>query len=144
VKVCDFVSRSKVALSSSAELDQEVQGKHAPEQQLTQFGRKRREGSESPFRSKPRPDIDHDGLSLTAGQLTINEMAEIVTKRPAVKGDGVRYTTVAALEKAGFIVKATPNRRNPAHVSVNLPREWDVKDEDAFNRCFGKAKFKRR
>lgn len=88
-------------------------------------------------RVRPRP-VDRDGLSLIEGRLSLIEAARFVrikVKYP-YEGDSVRYVTTGALRAAGFVVMATPSRRNPIHVSVTCVAEWDEDVCKAFNLCF--------
>jgi hypothetical protein len=94
---------------------------------LTQYGH---EGDDPPFRNATR-SYETD-VSLIRGQLSASEAATLIRRQGAryqlTAQDRVRHTTAARLRSAGFVVRATPTRRIPGHVSVELPDPKDVWD----------------
>lgn len=87
----------------------------------------------------PRPARDHDGLSVIQGVLDTPGAAKYVRFQVHIpyEGDGVRHAQVSNLRAAGFVVKRTPTRRNPIHVSVSTEAEWDAECGQRFDQCFG-------
>lgn len=112
--------------------------KLADHQPLTQYGNAFHPPGK-PFRSRPRMGKEME-VSLLAGKLSVHEaVARVMPRRAhAQPGDGVRHTTVETLRRAGFIVRATPTRRNSYHVSVLLDdsREWTDDVCQLFDACF--------
>jgi len=122
---------------------------------LTQYGH---EGDDPPFRNATR-SYETD-VSLIRGRLTPGEAASLVRRQggrltpgeaaslvrrqggryQVTDRDKVRHTTAGRLRSAGFVVRSTPSRRIPGHVSVELPNPEDVWDNSArsrFDDCFG-------
>ena len=107
---------------------------------LTQYGH---EGDDPPFRNATR-SYETD-VSLIRGKLSAREAASLIRRQgeryPVTHQDRVRYTTAGRLRSAGFAVRATPSRRMPGHVSVELQNPDDVWDNSArsrFDECFDK------
>lgn len=105
---------------------------------LTQYGHER---DDPPFRNATR-SYETD-VSLIRGQLSAREAASLIRRQgeryEVTDRDRVRHTTAGRLRSAGFVVRATPSRRIPGHVSVELPDPEDVWDNSArsrFDECF--------
>lgn len=115
----------------------------ADDEELTQYGRvtSAPANPDHPgiptFRIAPRADADSDGLSLMLGHQTADEMVRAVRRFPKLTSDDrVRYVTAGRLRDAGFVVRHTPTRKNPGHVSVTKDGEWDTVTEVEFDVCF--------
>jgi hypothetical protein len=110
-----------------------------PKQALTQYGTRgpTPEGVRVFFRNRPNPRAPERGMSLLAGQLAPYEAAMTVRQEWVPRRDGVRWTTVEQLTAAGFVVRSTPNRMNPRHVSVEHEGEWTDDVAKRFDDCFG-------
>lgn len=80
---------------------------------------------------------DRGRVSLILGLVTPEEAFRIVRKTAAAPttDDGVRYTTAEQLRDAGFVVEHAPNNRNPDHVTVSYPGEWDSAVALLFSEC---------
>jgi len=91
-------------------------------------------------RNAPRPR-DQDGLSLLRGRLSTNQAARYVRRKSPspFDGDSVRHTTVGQMRRAGFVIKATPSRSIPIHVSVSTEAEWEEITMENFASCFTEA-----
>lgn len=75
--------------------------------------------------------------SMILGRVAIEEAKRLVSMPVVVAGDGVRYTIVGALRKAGFVVEHTPNQGNAKHVSVRTAGEvWGDDHAARFAQCF--------
>ena len=105
---------------------------------LTQYGH---EGDDPPFRNATR-SYETD-VSLIRGRLSPSEAASLIRRQGerylVTDRDRVRHTTAGRLRTAGFVVRATPTRRIPGHVSVELQDPEDVWDNSArsrFDDCF--------
>lgn len=100
---------------------------------LTQYGR---EGDDPPFRNATR-SYETD-VSLIRGSLSAREAASLVRRQgdryQVTNQDRVRHTTAGRLRISGFVVRATPTRRIPGHVSVELQNPEDVWDNSARSR----------
>jgi hypothetical protein len=105
------------------------------DEHLTQYGCTT---SDPVFRSHPRPEVDGLDISLIRGMLTVEAATMIVRRRGYVitGADVVRHTTAGTLRDAGFVVEHTPNRKNPAHVSVRWPGDWTDEVSKDFADCF--------
>jgi hypothetical protein len=105
-----------------------------PDDVLTQYGVRT---DQPPFRRRPRVGVE-DGMSLTVGNLTVEEMTPFVTRgRTTVRpGAAVRHTTVARLTAVGFTVTRSRTLKNPNHVVVRYPGEWDDAVAKAFDDSF--------
>ncbi|GIG85139.1 hypothetical protein Pen02_00750 [Plantactinospora endophytica] len=104
--------------------------------ELTQYGEHGQE-----FRNSLREEIGELDLSLILGRQTAMAAALLVTKTvPPVAA--ARYTTAGALRRRGFVVKHSPTKGSPLHVSVFPPQgevgpvEWDTSLAKAFDECF--------
>lgn len=105
---------------------------------LTQYGH---EGDDPPFRNATR-SYETD-VSLIRGRLSARDAASLVRRQgeayQVTDQDKVRHTTAGCLRSSGFVVRATPSRRIPGHVSVELQNPEDVWDNSArsrFDECF--------
>jgi hypothetical protein len=105
---------------------------------LTQYGRT---GDDPPFRNATR-SYETD-VSLIRGRLSARDAASLVRRQgegyQVTDLDRVRHTTAGRLRSAGFVVRATPTRRIPGHVSAELQDPEDVWDNSArswFDECF--------
>jgi hypothetical protein len=108
------------------------------EEPLTQYGHA---GDDPPFRNATR-SYETD-VSLIRGRLSAREAASLIRRQgdryQVTDRDRVRHTTAELLRTAGFVVRATPSRKIPGHVSVELPSPEDVWDNSArsrFDDCF--------
>jgi hypothetical protein len=111
------------------------------EQWLTQYGNRRRPIDGRAFKNRPPEPGVVNALSLNLGRQSVREAAAAVqTGRVGPsQGSGVRYTTAARLEQAGFVARHTGNNRNPLHVSVTCldeNRTWTDDDSERFDACF--------
>jgi hypothetical protein len=105
---------------------------------LTQYGQSDGPGRNE-FRCKPRFAKGETDLSMLWGELTVERATLLVTKRPVLANDAVRYTTARLLRGRGFQVQHTPSRRMREHISVTVPGghiEWDNDQEMAFLMAF--------
>lgn len=104
---------------------------------LTQYGR-----HSSGFRRKPRKS--EAAISLILGRLTLEQTVQIVpeTEEPT-EDDRVRYVLAERLIEQGFEALRTPTRKNPDHVSVAWPGDWDDDVADTFESCFEGAEEER-
>lgn len=93
-----------------------------------------------PFRNRPRLK-DRDAISLQAGAIPPLHLPTLCFGREPRDGDGVRLTSREKLEAAGFTVTATPNRRNPGHVSVQFAGDWTDEVAERFDACFTEGLF---
>jgi hypothetical protein len=85
---------------------------------------------------RPRPQ-DRDGVSASRGRKTPAEMYHVVRKGGHCgPDDGVRHARVGALRDAGFKVRHSPNQRNPDHVTISYPGDWDDYVALLFKQCF--------
>jgi hypothetical protein len=86
---------------------------------LTQYGY---EGDDPPFRNATR-SYETD-VSLIRGPLSARDAAILIRRQgeryQVTDRDRVRHTTAGRLCSAGFVVGATPSRRIPGHVFVEL------------------------
>ncbi|MDQ2754278.1 MAG: hypothetical protein M3R71_01875 [Actinomycetota bacterium] len=105
---------------------------------LTQYGH---ESDDPPFRNTTR-SYETD-VSLIRGRLSARDAASLVRRRgeryQVTDQDRVRHTTARRLRSAGFVVRATPTRRIPGHVSAEVQNPEDVWDNSArsrFDDCF--------
>jgi len=105
---------------------------------LTQYGH---EGDDPSFRNATR-SYETD-VSLIRGQLSARAAASLVRRQgeryQLTDQDRVRHSTAGRLRSAGFVVRATPTRRIPGHVSVELQNPEDVWDDSLrrrFDDCF--------
>lgn len=105
---------------------------------LTQYGHT---GDDPPFRNATR-SYETD-VSLIRGRLSAREAATLIRRQgqryQVTDRDGVRHTTAGRLRSAGFVVRATPSRKIPGHVSVELQNAEDVWDNSVrsrFDECF--------
>ena len=90
----------------------------------------------------PRPR-DMGRVSVIRGRVTPSEAYDVVRKGGTPgPDDGARYTTVAALRRAGFVVTHSPNPRNPDHVSVSYPGDWGSDVALLFKSCFAETLWK--
>jgi len=105
---------------------------------LTQYGSRSADDGSVRFRDRPRAEIDEQEVSLLGGRLLPDEADRLVAPRsyPNPRA-GVRHTTVATLEGAGFRVRRSPSARIPNHVSVEWPETWDDDVAMKFDECFG-------
>ena len=65
----------------------------------------------------------------------------VIRRRPSFTpgDDRVRYTTVGALRRAGFVPTHKPSRLNPNHIVVvhsEQSVDWDADVIRAFTMCF--------
>lgn len=105
---------------------------------LSQYGH---DSDDPPFRNATR-SYETD-VSLIRGRLSPREAASLIRRQgeryEVTDRDRVRYTTAGQLRSAGFVVRATPSRRIPGHVSVEFQKADDVWDNSArsrFDDCF--------
>ena len=105
---------------------------------LTQYGL---EGDDPPFRNATR-SYETD-VSLIRGRLNAREAATLIRRQgeryEVTDRDRVRHTTAGRLRAAGFMVRATPSRRIPGHVSAELQdpeHVWDNSVRSRFDACF--------
>jgi hypothetical protein len=94
-----------------------------------------------PFRKAPRWQTEN-AVSLTVGQLTVEQMLPLVSRgRPRMRvGAAVRHTTVGTLRQAGFTVERRPTKKNPDHVGVTSRSHWDDQVAKTFNECFSEER----
>lgn len=106
-------------------------------QVLTQYGNARRPKDGPPFRKQPR-EKDQGGISMTKGRVSPAEAHRFVGLQAPREGDGVRWTTVGILRKAGLRVDPKPTQANPNHVRVTPAggAEWTDQHADLFDGCF--------
>lgn len=107
------------------------------DQELTEYGSKRNpRPPDGAFKCRPVSGGDDD-VSMILGRVAIEEAKRLVSMPVVVAGDGVRYTIVGALRKAGFVVEHTPNQGNAKHVSVRTAGEvWGDDHAARFAQCF--------
>lgn len=87
---------------------------------LTQYGQEGPDGS--CFRGQPRFNDGEVELSMIVGKLTPKQaLSLIASHRLACPMDAVRYFRVADLREREYVVRHTPSRNNPDHVSVTAP-----------------------
>ena len=105
---------------------------------LTQYGHT---GDDPPFRNATR-SYETD-VSLIRGRLSVREATTLIRRQgehyEVTDRDRVRYTTAGRLRAAGFVVRATPSRRIPGHVSAELQDPegvWDNSARSRFDECF--------
>ena len=105
---------------------------------LTPYGL---EGADPPFRNATR-SYESD-VSLIRGRLSAREAATLIRRQgeryDVTERDRVRNTTAGRRRAACFVVRATPTRRIPGHVSAELQSPEDVWDNSArsrFDECF--------
>ena len=86
---------------------------------LTQYGH---EGDDPPLKNATR-SYETD-VSLIRGRLSARDAASLIVRQgeryQVTDRDRVRHTTAGLLRSAGFVVRATPTRRIPDHVSAEL------------------------
>jgi hypothetical protein len=107
------------------------------EQVLTQYGNVRRPKGGPPFRKLPR-EKDQGGISMIAGRVAPGDAHRYVGLQAPREGDGVRWTTVGILRKAGFRVQRKPSAANPNHVRITPAGEtvWTERHAEFFDGCF--------
>lgn len=106
---------------------------------LTQFGET---STDPPFRNVLRSDIGETELSLILGGVDALAASMLVTKTIA-PFRVCRTTTVGILREQGFVVRHSPTRGNPLHVSVYSPilengesAEWGIALAKRYDDCF--------
>lgn len=83
---------------------------------LTQWG-----SLDQPFRAQPR----FEGLnvevevSMVRGRQTLEKTARLVTHKPPKPNSAIRFFRTTDLWLNGYVVAATPTRKNPHHASVH-------------------------
>lgn len=94
-----------------------------PGHRLTQYGT-----TDKPFREEPRFDtpIVEVEVSMILGHREVQEVAMLLTGKPAKPTATVRYFRTADLYLAGYLVAHTPSERIPNHVSVHYRTPHDV------------------
>ncbi len=91
-----------------------------------------------PEYNQPKYPEEFPAVSVIRGALTPEEALRRVRKgmSTATRDDGVRRATVGTLRDAGFILTHTPTNRNPDHVSVTYPGDWERDVALLFKTCF--------
>ena len=114
----------------------------ADAEDLTQFGETGVVGPQFPNRLRA-----HQGeveMSLILGRQTPLAASLIVTKGWTPTAT-TRYTLAGTLRRAGFVVKHSPTKSNPLHVSVFAPEspegpvDWDDELAKRYDECFAGA-----
>jgi hypothetical protein len=107
--------------------------------ELTQYGEMRT--NRAKFNNQLRVEIGEVEMSLILGRQTSLAAALLVTKTHTPWALA-RYTTVGTLRSKNFVVRHSPTKGNPLHVSVMAPAsgygplEWDEPMAKLFDSCF--------